>query len=92
MENERRNSVVIYENWHKYLRELSPEQYVEGMDLIMAYALDGTPPRTEDKELFGFLFGISPIIDSNNKRYKAAKRGGRPRKVKAGEGEFNENV
>jgi len=78
---ERRNSVVIYEGWHQYLKRLTPEQYVKGMDLIMEYALDGVVPETDDIALLGFLAGITPIINSNNKRYKASKKGGRPKKA-----------
>ena len=80
MDYERRNSVVIYENWHEYLKRLQPEQYVQGMDMIMAYALDGVIPETDDLALMGLLAGIVPVINSNNKRYKAAKKGGRPKK------------
>lgn len=92
MEKERRSSVVIYENWHNYLKTLSPEQYIQGMEMIMEYALDGVIPDTKDPALFGFFCGICPVIDSNNKRYIASKKGGRPKKVKAAEGESNEDL
>ena len=72
--NERRNSVVIYENWHEFLKTLGPEKYIEGIELIMAYALDGTPPTTDDPVLFAFMWGVMPIIDTNNKKYYASKK------------------
>ena len=80
--NERRNSVVFYENWHLFLKQLKPEQYVEAMDLIMNYALDGVFPETKDTEILGLLIGIIPIIDNNNKKFINAKKGGRPKKAK----------
>lgn len=83
MDTERRTSVVIYESWHEYLKKLPPEQYVEGMQMILEYALDGVIPETDNIALLGFLAGITPIIDSNNKRYLASKKGGRPKKKEA---------
>lgn len=77
---ERRNSVVIYENWHLFLKKLEPEQYVQAMDMIIEYALDGVVPETSDLSILGFLSAALPVIDSNNKRYMNAKKGGRPRK------------
>ncbi len=80
---ERRNSVVIYENWHEFLKKLPPEQYVEAMNMIMEYALDGVVPETDNLSILGFLSAALPVIDSNNKKWFASKKGGRPRKEAA---------
>lgn len=69
-----KKDVLIYEDWHEYLKKLGPERYMEAMDAIFKYGLDGKFPETADMNILGLMIGIMPVIDSNNKRWLASKK------------------
>ena len=90
MRDEGKKDVLIYEDWHNYLKQLGPEKYVEAMDIIFKYGLDGVYSGTNDLYIAGLMIGIMPVIESNNKRWLASKKS--KEKKKTAEVKTDENI
>lgn len=75
-----RDSVIFYRSYHEALRDLPPEEFKESMMAILDYALDDIEPEgfTSMYTRMAFML-IKPQIDSNNKRYDNARKGGAPK-------------
>jgi len=77
----KRDSFVFYRSFYEAVKELPKEERLEVMDAMIEYAINGKKP--ELKGVSSAIFTLmKPQIDSNNKRFKNGKNGGRPKTYK----------
>lgn len=83
MEIINRDSTVFYKSYYDVIRQLPPELQLQAYDTILQYAYNGTEPERDaiDPTVYIIYTMARPQIDTNNRRYKAAQKGGRPRKA-----------
>lgn len=71
-----RDSFVFYRSFAESLNELSDEEKLATLNMIIEYGLNGETLETKGVPRALFLL-IKPQLDANNKRYSNGKKGGR---------------
>ena len=77
---EKRDGFVFYESWFEAIKLLKDSDKLMMYDKICSYGLGYEMELPQHLKVIWLL--IQPLIDSNNKRYKDGKKGGRPPKEK----------
>lgn len=77
---EKRDGFVFYESWFEAIKLLKDSDKLIMYDKICSYGLGYEMDLPQHLKVIWLL--IQPLIDSNNKRYKDGKKGGRPPKEK----------
>ena len=78
------DAFLFYRSYRDALNGMTKKDQLETLLAIIDYALYGVEPKLTGKMPSSVFTVTRPIIDSNNARRKAGKRGGRPKKETIG--------
>jgi hypothetical protein len=76
----KRESFIFYRSFFDGIKSQPPKIVNEFIVSLVDYALNGTEPRLSGVAQMAFTF-VKPLIDSNNRKYKSGRKGGRPKKT-----------
>lgn len=87
MEEERRNSMVMYRGFYESMDSLTDAQFRQIHCLIYERGFNRVPMASDDPVLNIMIQLIQPQLDANYRKAIAGKKGGRPPKKKDDSGE-----
>lgn len=75
-----RSSIIFYRSFYEAIKALNSEDALSLTMRILKYSFDGDDTPCNKKYIEAMFQMCKPVIDQNNKKYEAGKRGGRPKK------------
>lgn len=76
-----RNSIIVYASIHDAAKKMSNKDRLAFYDALFSYGFEGKEPeKLPNRAQIGWIL-VKPIMDSNNKKYVAGQKGGRPSKT-----------
>lgn len=70
-----RDSFIFYRSFFEAAKDLSIKDRAELFEAICEYSLNGTEPDLNQKRVKTVFKLIQPILEANNKKYEAGKKG-----------------
>lgn len=80
-----RDSFIFYRSFYDSLTVQPEKVRREGLEAIVAYALNGTEPGRLSPGAATAFISARPLIDANNLRFEGGRKGGRPKKMEEDE-------
>lgn len=77
-----RDSFLFYRSYYEAIKNLPDSTKLEVYNAVMEYGLYGNEIELHDEFARSIFTLIKPVLETNNKRFKSGKSGGRPRKEK----------
>lgn len=77
-----RDSFLFYRSYYEAIKNLPDSTKLEVYNAVMEFGLYGNEIELHDGFARSIFTLIKPVLETNNKRFKGGKSGGRPRKEK----------
>ena len=77
-----RDGFLFYRSYYEAIKNLPDNIKLEVYNAVMEYGLYGNEIELHDEFARSIFTLIKPVLETNNKKFKSGKSGGRPRKEK----------